>query len=135
MSDDLYFGPHPPNDDGFIVPPAVGHFAEWFEDMMPEAMAWFRDQAENAEPFTGGHPTVVPLGGPFQELSVTRRAAVIDVPDELLMDCGVIPDTREHKPIPWRWRLKWKIQNARTRLAEIAYRVVAGDWPCGGEDE
>jgi hypothetical protein len=76
--DGLYFGPHPPNDDGFLVPPVVAdHFAKWF----------------------------------------------------------VIPDTREHKPLPWRWRLKQRIQGARTRLAEIAYRVVAGEWPRDGEDD
>lgn len=51
----------------------------------------------------------------------------------LIMDCGETPGA--HKPIPWRTRLKRKIRDARTRLAEIAYRVVAGEWPPGEDDD
>ena len=50
------------------------------------------------------------------------------VSEELLMDCGAIPDTREYKPVhlPWRWHLHMKIGNWRERIAYRAFRVIAG---------
>lgn len=60
------------------------------------------------------------------ELLVTEHALVIPIPEEFLMDCGTIPDTREHKPIPWRTRLRWRLGERREKAAELAYRLIAG---------
>jgi hypothetical protein len=65
-------------------------------------------------------------GEPEPELLVTEHAMYIPVSDELLMDCGAMPDTREHKPIPWRTRLRWRLGEKRERTAELAYRLIAG---------
>jgi hypothetical protein len=46
--------------------------------------------------------------------------------DEMLMDCGVIPDTRPKVKYPWRSRLRWRFAEARERLASRAYRLIAG---------
>lgn len=63
---------------------------------------------------------------PDPELLVTKHAAYIPVSDELLMDMGVIPDTRERKPVPRRTRLRWWLSARRERAAEAAYRLIAG---------
>lgn len=63
-----------------------------------------------------------------EQLLILRKLAMqIDVPDELLMDCGVIPDTRPPRPpMPWRRRLYWRISDQRERLARRAFRIIAG---------
>lgn len=60
----------------------------------------------------------------------------ISVPDELLMDCGVIPDTRPPRPpLPWRWRLRNRVASVREKLAYRAFRAIAGyDAPDGYDD-
>ena len=52
-------------------------------------------------------------------------AAEIFISEELLMGYGAIPDTRQHKPIPWRTRLRWRITDYRFALAGFAYRLIA----------
>lgn len=55
-----------------------------------------------------------------------KHSIMIQVSEELLMDTGVIPDTREHKSILWRTRLRWRLSDGRERAAELAYRLIAG---------
>ena len=122
-------------------------FDDWFAKNMPDAERWLKQFA--AEPVVG-RPDVEPMGEPFSAPEPSRggflvppgllddiklNAAYIEVSNELLMDCGVIPDTRERKPIPWRWRAKWKIRAWRESAARVAYRAIAGQWPDGGEDD
>jgi hypothetical protein len=109
---------------------AVSAFDDCFARMMPDAEAWFAEHA--AEPVTG-RPAVVPAGEP---LNVRKLSAVIEVPDELLMDYGLIPDTRPKPPPPsWRTRLRWKRDEWRERTARRAYKVIAGYWPDNGKDD
>lgn len=72
-------------------------------------------------------PSAEPEGEP---LIVRKLSSVIEVPDELLMAYGVIPDTRPPlPPTPWRWRLRNRVSNWRERTARRAYKVIAGYWP------
>lgn len=121
---------------------------DWFAKNMPDAEQWAARFA--ADPVTG-RPNVVPMGGPLNAPEPSRggflvppgllediklNAAYIEVPNELLMDYGVIPDTRPPRPpLPWRWRAKRKLRACREQAARIAYRAIAGDWPDNGEDD
>jgi hypothetical protein len=100
----------------------------YFAKMMPDVDAWFAEHA--AEPVVG-RPVVVPMGEPFSfAMNTSKLSASIAVPNELLMDYGVIPDTRPPLPPPsWRTRLRWKIGDWRTRAARRAYKIIDGDWP------
>jgi hypothetical protein len=135
-------------------------FDGWFERMMPDAVKYFEDLASEAKPVTG-HPDVHPMGDPLNPqgpgtdpfgAAWTRRAephpldaaaisamsarklfAYAYVPDELLMDMGVIPDTRP--PLPWRWRMRNRISDWRETAARRAYKIIAGGWPDDREDD
>jgi hypothetical protein len=85
-----------------------------------------------AEPVTA-NPVVVPASEPLN-LDARKVTGYIEVPGELLMDHGIIPDTREHKPVPWRTRFRWKRAQWREQAARIAYRAITGGWPCDGSD-
>lgn len=88
-------------------------FDDYFAKMMPDAGAWFASHA--AEP------------GPGDEPLITKHAMTFEVSEELLMDYGVIPDTRPPlPPPPWRTRLRWRWYSARTHAAEIAYKLISG---------
>jgi hypothetical protein len=53
----------------------------------------------------------------------------------LLMDAGVIPDTRPPVVISRRRRLRWRIRDAREKVAEWAYPLIAGhEIERGGDD-
>jgi len=61
-----------------------------------------------------------------------KASAWVFAPDELLMDYGVIPDTRPPARIPWRRRLRWRLYDQREALARRAFKVIAGyDVPDG----
>lgn len=128
-------------------------FDDWFAKHMPDAAKWFEELA--AEPVTG-RPRVEPMGDaafagsvaawwdPTRNAeenanligSVTKLGGYIEVPDELLMAYGLIPDTRPPlPPTPWRWRAKQQIRAWREQAARAAYRVIAGYWPRDGEDD
>lgn len=123
-------------------------FDDYFARMMPDVEAWFAEHA--AEPVVA-RSVVVPEGEPLNpspdgflvpftsdELlgAVRKLYAYEEAPDELLMDCGVIPDTRPKPPPPsWRTRLRWKRGDWREQTARRAYKVIAGYWPDGGEDD
>lgn len=67
------------------------------------------------------------MSEPEPELLIQKDAVYIPVSEELLMDFGVIPDTRPPRPpVPWHRRLRWKLSAARTRAAEVAYRLISG---------
>lgn len=107
-----------PTPEGFLVPP----LAEWFDDHHAAALNFLGGLAPRAD------------GESAEMLVAHKLTTVINVPDDLLMDMGFIPDTREHRPVPWRWRLRWKVGAWRDRAARRAYKIIAGDWPDDGED-
>jgi hypothetical protein len=128
---------------------AVSAFDDYFARMMPDVEAWFAEHA--AEPATA-RKRVVPAGDPFawtrrtepspidalevSAMNAHKLSAVIEVPDELLMDAGLIPDTRPPLPPPtWRTRLRRKLGAWRERAARRAYKSIAGYWPDNGEDD
>lgn len=84
------------------------------------------------ERLTGGMTS-----GPFAsgELLVQKHTCPIEVPEELLMDLGVIPDTRPPRPPPSRrTRFRWWLAGQRERAARAAYRLIAGYDPPGGDE-
>ncbi len=48
---------------------------------------------------------------------------------DMLMDYGVIPDTREYEPMSVYWRIRFKISDFRYWLAVHACRLIVGYWP------
>ena len=104
---------------------------DYFARKMPDAMKWFEDQA--TEPTPGGF--LIPPAMTGQLAGVVKASGYIEVPDELLMAYGLIPDTRPPlPPLPWRWRLRNKASDWREQAARRAFRVIAGYWPDDGED-
>jgi hypothetical protein len=69
------------------------------------------------------------MSEPDPELLIQKHAAYIEVPEELLMDYGAIPDTRAHRTVPKRTRMRWWLAGKRTRAAELAYHLIAGEDP------
>lgn len=100
---------------------AVTAFDDWFAKMMPDAEKWIREMS--AEPVVG-RPAVEPMN----ELPTVRKiSSVVQVPNELLMDAGLIPDTRpKPPPLPWRWRVRNRIADWRERAACRAFKIIAG---------
>jgi hypothetical protein len=95
-----------PAPSGFMA------FTDVLNERLADALTGLRLEQEEA------------VGRP--ELLVTKHAMTLPVSEELLMDCGAIPDTRERKPIARRARLRWWLSGRRERAAELAYRVIAG---------
>lgn len=60
-------------------------------------------------------------------LTIHKTAAYMPVSEDVLMDEGVIPDTRPPVKIRWRTRLRWRTTTARERLGLWAYWVITGD--------
>lgn len=61
-----------------------------------------------------------------EHIRVIKHAAYLPVSDELLMDAGVIPDTRPPVHIPWRSRLRWRISERRERVGRKVGGWIAG---------
>ncbi len=55
-----------------------------------------------------------------------KFSAWVMASDELLMDYGVIPDTRPPARVPWRRRLRYRLHGKREGLARWAFRRIAG---------
>ena len=111
-----------PEEPPYMVPPG---FAEELEKLYPWQERLFWSVLADTKPVVA-RERVMPEGEPA-DLTVTRLSAFISVPDELLMDAGVIPDMRPARPpMPWRRRLHWRIALARTALAYRAFEVIAG---------
>lgn len=114
-------------------------FDDYFARMKPDVDAWFAEQADALGDYSFARPR--PPGDPvnaFSQASLDARklSSVVVVPNELLMDAGIIPDTRPKPPPPsWRTRLRRKRGEWRERAARHAYKVIAGYWPDGGEDD
>lgn len=58
------------------------------------------------------------------EITVRKMAAWAAIPRELLEDREIVS-----APMPWRFRFRWWRERQREKLARVAYRAVAGDWP------
>jgi len=80
-------------------------------DQIPPALGGTRSWAQDA---SDGTPLVI-----------DKRAAVIEVPVDLLMDMGAIPDTRVPNK-PYRPTLRRRIRDWRERIAYRAFRLIAG---------
>jgi hypothetical protein len=95
------------------------HFARYLTDALGEHLADSWEAPPSSE-----------------QLLIPRKMAVqVPISNELLMDYGVIPDTRPPPPpLPWRMRLRWKWSGARDWLAERAYRLISGRDMPGGDD-
>lgn len=114
-------------DSGFQVPPELqlrGPLGDWFDRMMPDALAYFERLADEAQQ-VAPHESVIPMDGPA-DLTVRKLSATTLVPDELLMDMGMLPDTRVRKPPPWRWRVRNRVSGWREKLACRAYKLITG---------
>jgi hypothetical protein len=66
---------------------------------------------------------------------VSKTAMHLEVPEELLMEYGVIPDTRTAPPPPSRRsRFRWWLSGRRESLGQRAYRLISGsDFPDGDD--
>lgn len=53
-------------------------------------------------------------------------AGYMEIPDELLMGYGLIPDTRPPVHIPWYRRLRWRWQEWRQRAGRRVGGWIAG---------
>jgi hypothetical protein len=113
----------------------VSALDDWFAKNMPDVEEWAaRHGTRSVEGWTWDRQA-----GPNQldALLIPRKVTgYIEVSDELLMDCGAIPDTRpKPPPLPWRWRLRNRISDLRERAARRAYKIIAGEWPHDREDD
>jgi hypothetical protein len=64
---------------------------------------------------------------PEPELIVHKVTGYVVASEELLMDCGVIPDTRPPPPpTPWRVKLRRRVWAWRDAAATWAYRRISG---------
>lgn len=86
--------------------------------------AWRRINADFAAKFD------LPAGGHAETdttpLTVTKYGAHLLVSDEVLMDAGVIPDTRPPVRIAWHRRLRWRWQAWRERAGRKVGGWIAG---------
>jgi hypothetical protein len=132
------------DDSGFHVPPELrtGALGDYFDRVSP---TWFDHYVNNLASLFG-EPTPldqVPkaLGGtrpagqfsltrdtepsPLDALLIRKASAIIEVPVDLLMDTGAIPDTRVPNK-PYRPPLRQRIQAWRERIAYRAFKAIAG---------
>jgi hypothetical protein len=94
------------------------------DDLGEKLAAYLREEG----PWAGIPPTAAERdAGREIQFTVTKTSAWLPVSEEILMDEGIIPDTRPRPAL--RKRLRWKAAAARERAARRAYRVIAGDWP------
>jgi len=64
---------------------------------------------------------------PAPEFLVKKEVGYIQVSNELLMDMGVIPDTRAPAPpTPWRIRFRWWRAQKREDIAVWVYEKLSG---------
>lgn len=100
-----------------------------------EAEKWFPEQVRGTAPEPPADGFLIPPGM-AEELHARLISSYIEVPNELLMDFGAIPDTRPKPPPPtWRQKLRSKAEEWREQGARRAYKAIAGYWPSDGEDD
>lgn len=114
------------DESGFKVPPELrSPLADYFDQMMPDVLR-FLDESIGT-PGGPDDPLDKIIRRPTGEYDgITKLSAVIPVSDELLMDMGMLPDTRVRKPLPWRWRMRNRVSGWREKLACWAYKAIAG---------
>lgn len=59
-------------------------------------------------------------------ITATKASAYLPVSQDLLMDAGVIPDTRPKVHIPWWRRARWRIRDWRERVGRKVGGWIAG---------
>lgn len=62
---------------------------------------------------------------PFK-LNVQKLSYMIQIPDEVLIDMGLMDDTREPIKISRRRRLRWWVSRQRERFAHRVFKLIAG---------
>lgn len=67
-------------------------------------------------------------------LDVQVISGFVPVSTEMLMDAGVIPDTRPPVVVPWRFRVRWRWQAWRERVGRAVGTWIAGTDITVGED-
>jgi hypothetical protein len=73
---------------------------------------------------------------PEPELTVHKAVGYMVASKEMLMDCGVIPDTRPPPPPPtWQEKLRRRAAKLRDAAARQAYRRIAGHDIEPGDDD
>ena len=108
-------------------------FDDYFAKMMPDIEAWAASYGTRSAEDWAWDRQAGP--NPLDTLLISRKvSAVIEVSNELLMDYGIIPDTRpKPPPLPWRARARRKIAGTvadwREQTARRAYKIIAGEWP------
>lgn len=113
---------------------------DWFTDYMASVMraaTWGQPEPTPPDQIPaalGGTLTPEMTAHAMDQIWARKLSAIMVVPDELLMDAGIIPDTRPRVPIPWRTRLRYRIDDWRERMARRAYRLIAGYDPPEPED-
>lgn len=128
--------PRRPADDPFTRAGGPDWLTDYFAKMMPAAEQWFAEQARGTAPEPSADGFLVPSGMHEELLEAVKLSSFIQIPDELAMAYGLIPDTRpKPPPMPWRWRLRNRVTGWRERAARRAYKLIAGDWPDNGEDD
>lgn len=81
------------------------------------------EQILNAPPLTGA---------PREVFSVTKLGALVPAPTDMLMDEGLIPDTRPARAQREPVRVtSWTLARSRARTAIAAARLRAGCWVAG----
>lgn len=93
-------------------------FDDYFAKMMPQAEAWFAEQARGSspEPPSGGFMIPPELRS---DILATRLSATIMVSDELLSPRPLPPPT-------WRSRLRSRWSELREQTARRAFKAIAG---------
>ena len=67
-----------------------------------------------------------PVDSSLPPIEVRKHTMLVHIPEELLMDEGLIPDTRPPVHIPWRRRIRWAAQDRIHRA-----RLRVGSWIAG----
>lgn len=100
-------------------------------EVTPEAREWLG----KAGVPVAGLATPEEIKARLPQLTVRKVEGYLPIPEEILMDEGVIPDTRPKVKIRWRTRLRWRVNHGRERFGLWAYWKITGDHIRTDDDE
>ena len=124
--DGLYFGPCLNPGVGDPVRSLMSGFAHSRKHVSGDK-EWFAAQVRGTAPEPPPDGFMIPPG--FAEDFRRTIAELFGIPDEMLTGGKPLP------PPSWRTRLRRKRDAWRERTARGAYKIIAGYWPDGGEDD